>query len=187
MNSNQKLYLYSGLAIALSVVVYIVITEKEKVKSDPSKEDNTEGNTEGNTDVTTSTGDTITNEQATIEPILAEMLKLPLAQAKTKLVNKTIYTKVNDVNPRTQPFVNNGMTNNSFGGRIVNRETKIGVVKDVFEDSGKLKNLQGNVYKWFSVISSQEAVDSINETQSWWNIPLKKGKIFYVREDVIKL
>jgi len=187
MNSNQKLYLYSGLAIAFSVVVYIVITQKKKVKSDPSKEDNTEDNTEGNTDVTTSTGDTITVEQAVIEPILAEMLKLPLAQAKTKLVNKTIYTKVDEVNPRGQPFVNNGVINNTYGGKIVNKNTKIGVVKNVVEDSGKLTNPQGNVYKWLAVISSQEAVDSINKTQNFWNRSLNSGDVFYVREDVIKL
>ena len=32
MNSDKKLYLYSGLAIALSVVAYVVITEKKKLK-----------------------------------------------------------------------------------------------------------------------------------------------------------
>ena len=29
MNSDKKLYLYSGLAIALSVVAYVVITRKK--------------------------------------------------------------------------------------------------------------------------------------------------------------
>ena len=187
MNSNQKLYLYCGLSIALSVVAYIVITEKKKLKSDPSKEDNTEGNIEDNTDVTTTTGDTITVDQATIDPTLTEIIKLPLAQVKLKMLNKTIYTKVDDVNPRGQPFVNNGVINNTYGGKIVNKNTKIGVVKNVVEDSGKVINPQGNVYKWFAVISSQEAVDSINETQSFWNRSLNRGDVFYVREDVIKL
>ena len=36
MNSDKKLYLYSGLAIALSVVAYVVITRKRKLDTDPS-------------------------------------------------------------------------------------------------------------------------------------------------------
>jgi hypothetical protein len=183
MNSNQKLYLYSGLAIALSVVAYVVITKKKKPLQTTSNEE-TENATE---DVTTSTGDTITVDQATIDPTLTEIIKLPLAQVKSKMVNKTIYTKVDEVNPRGQPFVNNGVINNTYGGKIVNKNTKIGVVKNVVEDSGKVINPQGNVYKWFAVISSQEAVDSINQTQNFWNRSLNKGDVFYVREDVIKL
>lgn len=184
MNSNQKLYLYSGLAIALSVVAYVVITEKKKLKSDPNKEDNTEDNKE---DVETSTGDTITKEQADIEKNLQEILNMPISNAKLKLLNKNIFTKLDNVTPRTTPYVNNGVINNSYGGKIVDKNTKIGIVKDIVEDSGKLKNLQGKVYKWFKVLASKEAIDSVNKTQSWWNTSLGNGITFYVREDVIKL
>lgn len=183
MNSDKKLYLYSGLAIALSVVAYLVITEKKKLKSDPSKEDNTDDKQ----DVKTPTGDTITVEQAIIDKNLQEILNMPISNAKSKLVNKTIYTKLDNVTPRTTPYVNNGVINNSYGGKIVDKNTKIGIVKDIVEDLGKLKNPQGNVYKWFKVLASKEAIDSVNKTQSWWNISLNTGITFYVREDVIKL
>lgn len=182
MNSNQKLYLYSGLAIALSVVAYVVITEKKKLKSDPSKD-----TTEDEKNVETSTGDTITVEQAIIDKNLQEILDLPISNGKIKLLNKNIYTKLDNVTPRTTPFVNNGMVNNSYGGKIVDKDTKIGIVKDIVEDSGKLKNRKGNVYKWFKVLASKEAIDSINNSKSWWNPSLKSGITFYVREDVIKL
>ena len=183
MNSDKKLYLYSGLAIALSVVAYVVITEKKKLKSDPSKDNNSDNNL----DVTTSTGDIITVEQAMIDKNLQEILNTPISNAKLKLLNKSIYTKLDNVTPRTTPNVNNGVINNSYGGKIVDKNTKIGIVKDIVEDSGKLKNLQGNVYKWFKVLASKEAIDSINNTKSFWNTSLGNGTTFYVREDVIKL
>ena len=175
--------MYSGLAIALSVVAYVVITEKKKLKSDPSKDNNSDNNL----DVTTSTGDTITVEQAVIDKNLQEILNTPISNAKLKLLNKNIFTKLNNVTPRTTPNVNNGLLNNSYGGKIVDKDTKIGIVKDIVEDSGKLKNPQGNVYKWFKVLASNEAIDSINNTKSFWNASLSKGITFYVREDVIKL
>jgi hypothetical protein len=183
MNSDKKLYLYSGLAIALSVVAYVVITEKKKLKSDPSKDNNSDNNL----DVTTSTGDIITVEQAVIEKNLQEILNMPISNAKLKLLNKNIYTKLNNVTPRTTPLVNNGVVNNSYGGKIADKNTNIGLVKDIVEDSGKLRNPQGNVYKWFKVLASKEAIDSINNTKSWWNTSLGNGITFYVREDVIKL
>jgi len=183
MNDDKKLYLYSGLAIALSVVAYVVITEKKKLKSDPSKDNNSDNNL----DVTTSTGDTITVEQAVIDKNLQEILNTPISNAKLKLLNKNIFTKLNNVTPRTTPNVNNGAFNNSYGGKIVDKNTKIGIVKDIVEDSGKLKNPQGNVYKWFKVLASKEAIDSINNTKSFWNTSLGRGITFYVREDVIKL
>jgi len=183
MNSDKKLYLYSGLAIALSIVAYVVITEKKKLKSDPSKDNNSDNNL----DVTTSTGDTITVEQAVIDKNLQEILNTPISNAKLKLLNKNIFTKLNNVTPRTTPNVNNGAFNNSYGGKIVDKNTKIGIVKDIVEDSGKLKNPQGNVYKWFKVLASKEAIDSVNNTKSFWNTSLSNGITFYVREDVIKL
>ena len=182
MDSDKKLYLYSGLAIALSVVAYVVITEKKKLKLDPSKDNNSD-----NLDVETSTGDIITMEQAVIDKNLQEILNMPISNAKLKLLNKSIYTKLDNVTPRTTSNVNNGLLNNSYGGKIVNKDTKIGIVKDIVEDSGKLKNPQGNVYKWLKVLASKEAIDSINDTKSFWNTPLSKGITFYVREDVIKL
>lgn len=183
MNSDKKLYLYSGLAIALSVVAYVVITEKKKLKLDPSKDNNSNDNL----DVTTSTGDTITVEQAVIDKNLQEILNMSISNAKLKLLNKNLYTKLDNVTPRTTSTVNNGVLNNSYGGKIADKNTKIGIVKDIVEDLGKLKNPQGNVYKWFKVLGSKEAIDSINNTKSWWNTSLSNGATFYVREDVIKL
>ena len=185
MSEDKKLYLYSGLAIALAVVAYVVITKKK-----PSSTTSDEGG-EVKEDVedliVTPSGDTITPEQSIVDPTLAEILNLPLAKIKLNTLNKKLYTKIDNVNPRTQPFVNNGAFNNTYGGKIEVKDTLIGTVKDVVEDSGKLTSPKGNVYKWFKVLASKEAIDSVNNTKSWWNVPLKEGITFYVREDVVKL
>jgi hypothetical protein len=178
MNSDKKLYLYSGLAIALSVVAYVVITKRKKANTDPT--------TNVKPDVTTSTGDVISNEQAEIDLSLQEILKLPLAQAKAKLLGKDIYSKLENINPRQSPYVNNGwFVNNSVGGRITQKDTLIGKVTDVKNDIGLLRNGSNNIYKWLKVEPSPEAIKQIKEDS---NILLgTKTDTFYVREDVIKL
>lgn len=185
MDSNKKLYLYSGLAIALTVVAYVVITRKKTPTAD-SREGGAK-DSETNAETTTPTGDIITTEQAIIDSNLSEILNLPLAKIKSTTLNRRLYTKIDNVNPRTTPYVNNGAINNTYGGKIEFKDTLIGTVKDVVEDSGKLTNPKGNVYKWFKVSASKEAIDSVNNTKSWWNVPLKEGITFYVREDVVKL
>lgn len=178
MNSDKKLYLYSGLAIALSVVAYVVITRKKKLDTDPTSN--------VPDDVTTSTGDVVDVEQAVIDPTLAEIIKLPLAQAKAKLLGKNIYTKLDNVNPRQSPYVNNGwFVNNGVGGRITERDTLIGKVTDVVNDKGSLRNNTGGIYKWLKVAPSPVAVKQI-KADSNILIPTKTDT-FYVREDVIKL
>lgn len=178
MNSDKKMYLYSGLAIALSVVAYVVITKRKKANTDPT--------TNVKPDVTTSTGDVITNEQAEIDLSLQEILKLPLAQAKAKLLGKDIYSKLENINPRQSPYVNNGwFVNNGVGGRITQKDTLIGKVTDVKNDIGLLRNSSNNIYKWLKVEPSPEAIKQIKEDS---NILLgTKTDTFYVREDVIKL
>jgi len=181
MNSDKKLYLYSGLAIALSVVAYVVITRKKKLDTDPSALSESE-----NSGIETSTGEVISNEQAIIDPTLAEIIKLPLAQAKTKMLGKNIYSKVFNINPRQSPYVNNGwFVNNGVGGRILIKDTFIGSVTDVVNDKGSLRNPSGNIYKWLKVKPSQEAIRQIKEDSNIL-IPTKTDT-FYVREDVIKL
>lgn len=178
MNNDKKLYLYSGLAIALSVVAYVLITRKKKLDSDPSLTIAE--------DITTDTGDVVTIEQTIIDPTLAEIVKLPLAQAKAKMLGKQIYTKLDNVNPRQSPYVNNGwLVNNGVGGRITQKDTLIGTVTDVVNDKGSLKNKSGNIYKWFKVNPSPIAVKQIKEDSNFL-IPTKTDT-FYVREDVIKL
>lgn len=179
MNNDKKLYLYSGIAIALSVVAYVVITRKKKLDTDPSA-------IEVKPDVVTTTGDEISNEQAVIEPALAEILKLPLAQSKAKLLGKKIYSKVDNINPRQTPYVNNGwFINNGVGGRITQKNTLIGSVTDVVNDKGLLKNNSGAIYKWVKVKPSPEAVKQIKDDSSI--LMGTKTDTFYVREDVIKL
>jgi hypothetical protein len=179
MNSDKKLYLYSGIAIALSVVAYVVITRKKKLDTDPSA-------TEIKPDVTTSTGDEISNEQAILDPTIAEIIKLPLAEAKAKMLGKNIYTKLDNVNPRQTPYVNNGLfVNNGVGGRITQKNSLIGIVTDVVNDKGLLKNNSGSVYKWIKVKPSLEAIKQIKDDSSF--LIGTKTDAFYVREDVIKL
>jgi len=174
------MYLYSGLAIALSVVAYVLITKKKKLNNEfVQKVEAPDG---GNT-----TTD-ISADQYLIDPKLAEILDSKLSVAKSKLLNKQVFSKIDNVNPRTQSFVNNGtIANNTLGGKITSKGTLIGTVTDVVEDTGKVKNPKGNVYKWILINPSAEAVKSINDSESWWNVPITTKNSFYVREDVISL
>lgn len=181
MISDKKLYLYSGLAIALSVVAYVVITNKKKLDTDPTN--NVE---EDKPDVTTPTGDVITNQQAVIDKSLEKIINQPLAQVKAQMLGKSIYSKVDNINPRQTPYVNNGLLiNNSVGGRITQKDTLIGTVTDVVNDKGSLHNNSGAIYKWFKVTPSPEAIKQIKDDSSI--LFATKPNTFYVREDVIKL
>jgi len=178
MNSDKKLYLYSGLAIAISLAIYVVATKRSKTNTDPinDKKD----------DVQTSTGDTISVIQATIDPILKEILKLPIVQIKKNLLKKEVYSKVENINPRQQPYVNNGwFVNNGVGGRITDKDTLLGVITDVVKDKGLLKNKEGVVYKWFKIKPSAEAIRQIKDDSNFL-IPTKTDS-FYIREDVVKM
>jgi hypothetical protein len=61
----------------------------------------------------------------------------------------------------------------------------IGVVTDVVNDKGLLKNTKGNIYKWLKIKPSIEAIKQIKKDSNIL-IPTKTDT-FYVREDVIKL
>lgn len=181
MSSDKKLYLYSGLAIALAVVAYVVITKKK-----PYSGFTNDGSSEETQDdvVVTPSGDTVTVEQTVIDPTLLQILELPLAQIKLKMLNQKIYTKLDNVNPRTTPDVNNGwFVNNSVGGKITNKGTLAGIVTDVSQDRGLMSNSKGRVYIWFKVKPSPEAVKQIKADSNVF-IPTKTDT-FWLREDVI--
>jgi len=186
MENNKKLYIYSGLAIAGAIVVYFLLNNKKINGTQINSNDEENAKEDDIKTVTTDTGDVIDIGQAQIPKNLKDILDKSLVDAKKLLLNKSLYSKINDVNPRTQSFVNNGVFNNTFGGKITNKDTFIGNVKDVVEDTGKMKNLDGRVYKWFKLLASADAIKSINDTMSWYNVPLKNGSYFYVREDVVK-
>lgn len=182
MNSDKKLYLYSGLAIASAILIYIVVTKNKKspITSNETKDENEEAI------VVTPSGDTISEEQNTIQSDLQNILKLPLAQIKLKMLNQKLYTKVDNVNPRQTPYVNNGwFVNNGVGGRITQKGTFAGIVTDVSKDQGLLKNTNGNVYTWFKIKPSSEAIEQIKNDR---NILLgTKTDTFWLREDTIIL
>ena len=182
MNGDKKLYLYSGLAIALAVVAYVVITKKKPLLN--TADATVEGEEAEEEIVVTPSGDTITPEQAIIDPALSDILKLPLAQIKLKMLNQKVYTKLDNVNPRQSPYVNNGwFVNNGVGGKITQKGTYAGIVSDVAQDKGSMANSQGKVYIWFKIKPSAEAVRQIKEDA---NIFLgAKTDTFWLREDVI--
>ena len=182
MNEDKKLYLYSGLAIALTLVAYAVITNKKPLL-DSTDTSTVEKEEEGDT-VITGSGDEVTTEQVTIDPSLSEILKLPLAQIKLKTLNQKVYTKIDNVNPRQTPYVNNGyFMNNGVGGKITKKGTYTGMITDVSQDKGSMSNSQGRVYVWFKIKPSAEAVKQIKEDS---NILIgTKTDTFWLREDVI--
>lgn len=183
MNGDKKLYLYSGLAIALAVVAYVVITKKKPLPTTSNEESTTEE--ESDDIVVTPSGDTITPEQAIIDPALTDILKLPLAEIKLNMLNKKLYTKIDNVNPRQTPYVNNGwFVNNGVNGRITQKGTFAGTVTDVAKDKGSMSNAQGRVYIWFKVKPSAEAVKQIKDDSSIL-LGGSKTDTFWLREDVV--
>jgi len=187
MNSDKKLYLYSGLAIGLAVVAYFVITNKKPL---PSVSDEDSENTDAETDVAvTTTGEVIDNEQVVIPASLTEILNKTSTQATLDLINKPIYTKIDDVKVRYANFVNNGIVNNIMS-TITNRGTLLGNVIQVVDDKGKLKNPQGKVYKWLKIKPAQITLDDMNRNKNFLTqvfLPNSTGKVIYVREDTVKL
>lgn len=188
MNSDKKLYLYSGLAIAGAVVAYMVITKKK-----PMAESSSEGT--GTPDpettvTTTTTGEIIDVEQANIPESLSKILNETSAKATVKLINKPIYTKLDDVRIRSSNFVNNGVVNNIMS-TITNRGFLLGNVIQVVDDKGGLKNNDGRVFKWFKFKPAQITLDEMNRNKHFLTAKFlpeyAKVQSFYVREDTVKL
>jgi hypothetical protein len=186
MNGDKKLYLYSGLAIVGAIIAYVIITKKKPLVT------SSEGAgipDEETTVVVTTTGEVIDQEQVVIPATLAEILKKTSAQATVALINKPVYTKLDDVKVRYENYVNNGFINNIMS-TITNRGTLLGNVIQVVDDKGKLTNPDGKVYKWFKIKPAQVTLDIMNRNKSFFThvfLPNSTGKEIYVREDTLKL
>lgn len=186
MNSDKKLYLYSGLAIVGALVAYAVITRKKPLN------DSSEGSGIPDPETTvsvTTTGDVIDQEQTVIPASLADILKKTSSEATIALINKPVYTKLDDVKVRSDRYVNNGVVNNIMS-TITNRGTLLGNVIQVVDDKGKLNNADGRVYKWFKIKPAQITLDDMNRNKSFLThvfLPNTTGKEIYVREDALKL
>ena len=186
MDSNKKLYLYSGLAIVASLVAYALITKKKTLPS--SSEGTGIPDPETNVAVTT-TGEVIDQEQTVIPATLTEVLKKNSAEATVALINKPVYAKLDNVKVRYEPFVNNGLINNVMSS-ITNKGTLLGNVIQVVDDKGKLQNADGRVWKWFKIKPAQITLDDMNRNKNFLThvfLPNSTGKQIYVREDVVKL
>jgi hypothetical protein len=186
MNSDQKLYLYSGLAIVGAIIAYAIITKKKTLPD--SSEGTGTPDPEPEVAVTT-TGEVIDIEQAIIPITLVEILKKTSAQATVDLINKPVYTKLDNVKVRNEPYINNGLINNIMS-TITNRGTLLGNVIQVVDDKGKLTNSDGRVYKWFKIKPAQITLDDMNRNKDFLThkfLPNTTGKQIYVREDALKL
>lgn len=186
MNSDKKLYLYSGLAIVGSLVAYVLITKKKTLPT--SSEGTGTPDPETNVAVTT-TGEVIDIEQTIIPTTLADILKKTSAQATVALINKPVYTKLDNVKVRNENYVNNGIINNIMS-TITNKGMLLGNVIQVVDDKGKLKNADGRVWKWFKIKPAQITLDEMNRNKDFLThvfLPDSTGKVIYVREDVVKL
>jgi hypothetical protein len=186
MNGDKKLYLYSGLAIALAVVAYVIITKKKPLL------DSTDTSTveeEENTDVVSTTGELIDETQVTIPASLSEIFKKTPAEATRLLINKPLYTKLDNVKVRYSNYVNNGIINNEMSS-ITNRGFLLGNVIQVVDDKGNLKNNDGRVFKWLKMKPAQITLDEMNRNKGFLTHVFKPnttGKEIYVREDTVKL
>lgn len=184
MNSDKKLYMYSGVAIATAIVAYFLITRKSKSNSN---------NAIVEEKVVTDTGSEISLEQALLPAQLESIFKLPLKEAVKKLGNKNIYTKLDNVMARKSPYVDNGFFNNTWG-TISGKNTLVGKVIAMAEDKNGAKNADGRFYKWVKVNLSSDAKKSIDasEKESILNqiggaLPINYTIEAYLREDTITL
>jgi hypothetical protein len=182
--NDKKLYMYSGVAIAMAIVAYFVITRKAKQKSGEAKVEET---------VVTNTGSEITLDQAVLPAQLSVIFNLPLREAVKKIGNKNVFTKVPNVNARKGANVNNGFVNNSYGV-IAEKNINVGKVIALAEDLNGAKNSDGRIYKWVKVNLTQDARKSINASpkESLLNsvvgsIPATGNAFAYFREDTITL
>jgi hypothetical protein len=186
MNSDKKLYLYSGLSILGAIILYAIITKKKALT--PLLEGSGSAEPEGTVAVT-STGEVIDQAQVNIPANLAKILNKTSAEATIELINKPVYTKLDDVKVRNDRFVNNGIINNILS-KITNRGTLLGNVIQVVDDKGKLLNPQGKVYKWFKIKPAQITLDDMNRNKDFLThtfLANSTGKEIFVREDAIKL
>ena len=105
------------------------------------------------------------------------------------MINKPIYTKLDNVKVRNSNYVNNGLIDNVMS-TITNRGLLLGNIIQVVEDKGKLKNNDGRVFKWFRIKPAQVTLDEMNRNKSFFThvfLPESTGKQIFVREDTIKL
>jgi len=187
MNADKKLYLYSGLAIASAVIAYFIITKKKPL-IDSASEGTGVPDDSGTVGVTT-TGEVVDQEQVLIPTTLVEILKKTATKATVDLINKPIYTKLDNVKVRSQNYVNNGIVDNIMS-TITNKGTLLGTVIQVVDDKGKLTNSDGRILKWFKVKPSQLALNDMNRNKSFLThkfLAESTGKEIYVREDTVKL
>ena len=183
MNSDKKLYLYSGLAIVGALVAYVIITKKKP----PVSSEGT-GTPEPETVAVTTTGEVVDANQVIIPTTLAEILKKTSAEATVALINKPVYTKLDNVKVRSDRFVNNGIINNIMS-TITNKGTLLGNVMQVVEDKGKLTNPEGKVYKWFKIKPAQITLDDMNRNKDFLTrrfLP-EYSEVIFVREDTVTL
>jgi hypothetical protein len=185
MDSDKKLYLYSGLAIVASLVAYSLITKKKTL---PSSSEGTGILDPETTNAVTTTGEVIDQEQTVIPATLSEILKKTSAQATAALINKPIYTKIDSVKIRRENYVNNGFFNNIMS-TINDRGFLLGNVIQVVDDKGKLSNTDGRVWKWFKIKPVQSTLDEMNKNKDFLMARFlpQYTKEIYVREDVVKL
>jgi hypothetical protein len=184
--SDKKLYLYSGLAIVTAVVAYLIITNKKPLENASSE--GTGLPDESGTIATTTTGEIVDQSQVVIPTTLLDVLKKTTAEANAVLINKPVYTKLDNVKVRNENYVNNGILNNVMS-TITNRGTLLGTVIQIKDDKGKLVNSDGRVYKWFRIKPSQIAFDDMNRNKNFLTRTFSPEytKEIYVREDTVKL
>lgn len=190
MENNKKLYIYSGIAIASAIVVYFLLTNKKNKNKEVKSTDEQDLVVDVDDTVVTDTGDTIDIDQVEIPKTLSDILNKSVFEANKLLLNKSIYTKLNDVIVRQENYVNNGIINN-IESSITNSGFFLGNVTQVVEDKGKMKNLNGRIYKWLKVKLSDIAITELNKNRPFLSRKLTKEIAplfsFYVREDTIKL
>lgn len=135
-----------------------------------------------------------TKEQEKLDPTLLEAIKKGTAKGKK------VYSKVNDVNLRWNPVVNNGLSDNIFQ-TITDKNTYMGTIFYVYKstDNSLINPATGQPYNWIVLDLDPTLWKKLNDDLGWYD-PDKQSERFkpcipnafcrnnyWVREDTIKI
>jgi hypothetical protein len=178
---NKKYLIYGGIGVVVLIAVYFATKSPDAPTTD-------EGSTEGDTP----SNDGITKEQKAMDEKLVNTIKFAKPKNKTDVIKsfygKNVYTKVDNVKLRKEPYVNNGTLNNIFG-TIAKKDVLIGTIGSSYLDREDTINPSTNqVYNWFQIKLSDAVYNDINKNQkNFLTKQFSNVAMPYVREDVIRL
>lgn len=179
---NKKLIKYGLLGLAGAAAIYLLAVALFK------KDDGNGGDEEEE-------GEAPADEQTIPDANLTAAIKNGTAKGKK------IYTKVDKVNIRYSPAVNNGMMDNIWT-QVATKGTYLGTIFYVFKstDTTIINPATGQPYYWLVINLDADAWKTLNDELGWYDPDKQRNKWvacdptttscrnnYWVREDTVRL